>query len=441
MTTSLSNIKVTDGTNNMVIKADDITLNGTSVLVDSATWGNIDGTLSNQADLQTALNNKQDEATAVNYDNITNCITEIPQDIKLELNDGVLTIKSGSKVYVPNGSNTFDVYTLTTDFESGDISGIDRDYSFFVNPSKTGMAGGAVTRCYSGTTAPITPSLGYFWYDTTSNSIKRWDGTSWVSGFSLPFCIISTGATNINQVFNGFGYIGSTVFALPGVKGLIANGRNADGSLKNIEFMTSNVLTTTASDTGSFTNAFVGFNPNSGTVFGYDLTAYYDKELNQVIAGGSNWGRLVLGTLDKTSGKYSNFNHKTAFHAVDYNDFENLKEEVDNISVATDDTTISKNTSNQLQAIGTINKNTATGAINPKYDWVGTLAEYEAQSIATSHPTWICYITDDITGGTSVYTKNEMDALLDDKLDADQLQVVSVLPASPDPNTFYFVTD
>lgn len=39
----------------------------------------------------------------LNTSQITNCITEIPQDIKLELKDGVLTLKAGSKVYVPNG--------------------------------------------------------------------------------------------------------------------------------------------------------------------------------------------------------------------------------------------------------------------------------------------------------------------------------------------------
>lgn len=33
----------------------------------------------------------------------TNRILEIPQDIKLELNNGILTLKAGSKVYIPNG--------------------------------------------------------------------------------------------------------------------------------------------------------------------------------------------------------------------------------------------------------------------------------------------------------------------------------------------------
>lgn len=55
--------------------------------------------------LTTDLNNKAN----INLSNstaITNCITEIPQDIKLELNNGTLTLKAGSKVYVPNGFET-----------------------------------------------------------------------------------------------------------------------------------------------------------------------------------------------------------------------------------------------------------------------------------------------------------------------------------------------
>jgi hypothetical protein len=77
-----------------------------------------------------------------------------------------------------------------------------------------------------------------------------------------------------------------------------------------------------------------------------------------------------------------------------------------------DNTTISLNSSSELQAIGTVNKNTATGATNPVYDWVGTLQEYETQQVETLHPDWICYITDDVQGGTSVYTKSEVDNLL-----------------------------
>jgi hypothetical protein len=80
-----------------------------------------------------------------------------------------------------------------------------------------------------------------------------------------------------------------------------------------------------------------------------------------------------------------------------------------------DNSTITKNASDELQAVATINANTAAGATNPVYDWVGTLAEHQAQNIETLHPDWICYITDDINGGTSVYTKSEVDTLLASK--------------------------
>ena len=78
-------------------------------------------------------------------------------------------------------------------------------------------------------------------------------------------------------------------------------------------------------------------------------------------------------------------------------------------SVDIDGTTITKNGDDEIQAVATVNANTAAGATNPVYDWVGTLAEYESQAVATNHPDWVCYITDDVYGGDTVYTKTEVD--------------------------------
>lgn len=80
-------------------------------------------------------------------------------------------------------------------------------------------------------------------------------------------------------------------------------------------------------------------------------------------------------------------------------------------SVAIDNTTITENASQEIQAVATVNANTANGATNPIYDWVGTLAEYTAQNIATTHPDWLCYITDDNTAQAfDAYSKTESDA-------------------------------
>ena len=46
-------------------------------------------------------------------------------------------------------------------------------------------------------------------------------------------------------------------------------------------------------------------------------------------------------------------------------------------------------------SVSITNQNQAASATNPVYDWIGTLAEYTSQSVATIHPDWVCYITDD----------------------------------------------
>lgn len=77
--------------------------------------------------------------------------------------------------------------------------------------------------------------------------------------------------------------------------------------------------------------------------------------------------------------------------------------------VSIDNTTITTNSNSEIQAVATVNANTAAGATNPIYDWVGSLAEYTSQAVATNHPDWVCYITDDVSGGATVYTKTQVD--------------------------------
>lgn len=106
-------------------------------------------------------------------------------------------------------------------------------------------------------------------------------------------------------------------------------------------------------------------------------------------------------------------------------------------SVDVDNSTITTNAMDEIQAVATINANTAAGATNPVYDWVGTLAEHTAQDIANQHPDWICYITDDINGGTSVYTKSEVDTLLAGKVDTGNEIIEYQAPTSGNNYTWY----
>ena len=65
----------------------------------------------------------------------------------------------------------------------------------------------------------------------------------------------------------------------------------------------------------------------------------------------------------------------------------------------------------------------ATDGADITYDWIGTLAEYNTQDIATNHPDWLCFITDDVSKAgediySDIYTKDAVDANFVAKTDA-----------------------
>lgn len=275
-----------------------------------------------QALLESTLNDTQ----------ITNCITEIPQDIKLELNNGVLTLKAGSKVYVPNGknsdgSNKFDVVTAITDINysgsaNNDTIMLDVGYNTSTFEITT-IHGNALNFQFSGNTPPTT---GLF-YNTTDNTIKLYSSGSVNRYGSFPIAIINRSSTSqgsgfvksVDQVFNGFGYIGSTIFALPGVKGLTPNGRNEDGTLKNIEFTVGSVKTFSYNYAGSYNIVL----DNNNLLYN-GLYRYSDKENINYDGTGKQY-LCNIGTCDTASnGFISNWKLKTTFHAVDYNDKETI---------------------------------------------------------------------------------------------------------------------
>lgn len=169
----------------------------------------------------------------------TNRILEIPQDIKLELNNGTLTLKAGSKVYVPNGVGVFEVKTAQQDITM--TRNTNAKELVFVRWSGDNITSlDAWTFCYSGSSAPSGESF-MAWYDTSNNVVKGTanGGSTWTETLSFSIAAISedsTKITSIDQVFNGFGYIGSTVFVLPGVKVQQATG--FDGNTPTSEIQT-----------------------------------------------------------------------------------------------------------------------------------------------------------------------------------------------------------
>lgn len=277
-------------------------------------------------DLVNKLNSKQDIATAVNYDNITNCITKIPQNIKLELNNGTLTLKTGSKIYVPNGKNIVGGLRFKETVIESDISltqswGSSQTFLLFYDTNGLRLRIYDTGRCYSGTTSVSDGA----YYNTNDNKLYVYDGGSLNFTASLPIAIItgqSPTITFIDQVFNGFGYIGSTIYALPGVKGLIPNGRNEDGSLKSIKFENTVVKTYTISSSEYAVYAYLG---NILGIAGVGVVDYKeDSNFNFITSTKEPIEQLLLGKVSLNSSKITSFTPKTAFHAVDYNDRETV---------------------------------------------------------------------------------------------------------------------
>lgn len=100
-----------------------------------------------------------------------------------------------------------------------------------------------------------------------------------------------------------------------------------------------------------------------------------------------------------------------------------------------DNLTITENASQEIQAVATVNANSAAGATNPIYDWVGTMAEYEAQAVATTHPDWVCYITDDIGGNATDMAQLAED--LNDKVDKGHEVIAFQAPNAGNNYTWY----
>ena len=309
-------------------------------------------------DTKTTLleNNKQDVATAINYDNITNCITEIPQDIKLELANGVLTLKAGSKVYVPNGAGVFDAEIVNVDIPFA--LSVNNTYMLFKQQGKDIIDFIPKESAYSGPNISFGDGYGdyVFGYDTESNSCGLYenDGKSHynlIRNESFPICIftVSNGAiSSIDQVFNGFGYIGSTVFALPGVKGLVPNGRNTDGTLKNIATTMSSISVITNPDNNinkifllnsggvikqgnkwfisttqpSFieNNDNFWYNPDTNLVYYYRSSGNVNNRFIQITLGGY--------FAANASTQITSFNPRIAFRAIDYNDTDFIAHQV-----------------------------------------------------------------------------------------------------------------
>lgn len=250
------------------------------------------------------------------YSYTSNCIMEIPQNIKLELNAGTLTLKAGSKVYVPNGSGAFTEVTIANDISTVITTSADQ-YAIAVKSDGTQLR---FTHLTTGTASGTnTPTSGYWtYYNVTDNKIYAIQNGVNIGTFSFPVCIVSTDGsqiTSIDQVFNGIGYIGSHVFFLKGYSVLTPNGRNTDGTLANRRYTFSNCAVYTRNLSYAQCPLWVRYNGQ----ISFSTGVGYDPITNQSGGGG---GYAQVATAKLVSGAISNFVPKQPFRAVDYSDSE-----------------------------------------------------------------------------------------------------------------------
>lgn len=254
--------------------------------------------------------------------NITNCLKRVPQNIKLELSNGTLALKAGSKIYIPNGlesngiEKAYSEHTLSSDLIVQTYTTTGKAMVIVKSDLSICYGNQVLSVFHSGTTPPTS---GIF-YNTSTNYIDYYLNSSISDGhFSFPIGIVTIdngSVVSIDSIFNGFGYIGSTMFVLPGVKGRIPDGRNADGSLKNIEYTTREVIIYTDNGNNSTFNIVLQSNG-----YLYPLDCEYDDIDNIIKYNGeiaSN--RYIIGKASFSSSKITSFIPKTVFHALDYND-------------------------------------------------------------------------------------------------------------------------
>lgn len=284
--------------------------------------------------------------------NVTNCITNIPQDIiaEFDVSTKTLTIKAGSKLYIPNGFEAdgttphFDTITVATD-QTLTNSFTSAYTNILVCWDSANNIFRQTPSCDSGSTDHNTTVGNRLWYDTDTNKIKYYaanNTTVTSDSVSLPVCRMENigsgnGFKKILNVFNGIGYIGCSTFVLPGVKGLAPNGRNADRTYKNTEITFSSVE---LHHIGYANNSRLCFLDNRGLLsygvynyfesdtlpdFSGTYATWYDTLHNLVFDtadGGATWtqrARIYMGALYKVANNViTNINVKDEFKAVDY---------------------------------------------------------------------------------------------------------------------------
>ena len=278
--------------------------------------------------------------------NISNCLTEVPQTIKYTLENGKFTVKTGTILIVPYGTSSPTLSVgdnfVNNIFKVKDVVYADGKLFYRVevltdiSTTATATATESANRtcCVNLSKGTISFVLyetsGVSDYSGNSNNINYRTDTNKVSYssngtkssdvYSLPILRVTAGnsflANTVTQTFNGFGYIGSTIWVDKGIKGLIPNGLNTDGTLHNTTFTTTKILTTTITSSRSNWTLYL-----SQSSIAYSTATTYNKDLNYNIHqtnGNYNFVAIARFTSQSTSFNITDFRAFSVLHLADY---------------------------------------------------------------------------------------------------------------------------
>ena len=232
----------------------------------------------------------------------TNRILEIPQDIKLELSNGTLTLKAGSKVYLCDGS--FTTVPISSDIVTGNpaSSWNTQCYAWlnFDNINDIHFQYATVESTTSGSGAGTAG-----WRFNTDDNKMYYQGTSYPRCLPVGLVTVNSGSvTSIDQIFNGFGYIGSTMFALPGVKIQIPQGKYNNGT--NLYEIYTNDIVKLQTYTGTVVGRQIAL-AKAGLAFNVYT---YDANVNKLFDVNNSLyrtDRVVIASVDFESGKVTSW--------------------------------------------------------------------------------------------------------------------------------------
>lgn len=257
---------------------------------------------------------------------ITNCLLEVPQNIRLDLVDGAIVLKAGSIVTKPNGEQK--IIEEDISYKPTWAEGV-----LLILYGDSGLNNSPLNiDCFSGDEEPDITSDGIWWFDTTNKIFKTSFNGAWVevNDICLPIGLAKAtkeGFISIDQVFNGMGYIGSTVWIDKGVKGLIPKGRNPDGTLNNIEYTTTSIA---FKNSGDWDYSDINFFVNTEGKLGHNYLFESEEVIPNVDAktyvplknfiywqDGTTHEELYVAKATIENNKITSFKPYTTFKAVD----------------------------------------------------------------------------------------------------------------------------